>query len=70
LSTDISGDIYRYARYAPLDAQTTAEFLGAAAIISLVGIFLVQRRMAERAAQGVVGVLSTRSLPYPQAERR
>ncbi len=64
------GNIYTFARHAPLDTETTRGFLGVAALLALLGSFMVQKHMLDRMVFGLSRFFSpTRSLPQPQAKR-
>ncbi len=70
LTTLISGNIYTYARHAPLSQETTGGFLAVAALTAILGTLMVHKRYLDRMAAGVSTLFSPpRSLPQPQAER-
>jgi outer membrane biosynthesis protein TonB len=69
-ATLISGNIYTYARHAPLSKETTGGLLAVAVLSTILGALMVHKRYLDRLAAGVSAYFSpSRSLPQPQAER-
>ncbi len=64
------GNIYTFARHAPLDTETTRGFLGVAALLALLGSLMVQKNILDRMMYGLSRISTpSRSLSQPQAKR-